>query len=309
MIEEVFSAEIGFGEKIYLKKIHFPGKSGSKRISLISGIHGDELEGLYILNLLIEFLKKNKESILNTIDIYPVVNTLALNSLNRYSPFYKKDLNRLFRIEEREDLIDLLAVKLVEDTYGSDIAVDIHSSNIFLKEVPQARIPSEYAKRLVPISFKMNLDFIWVYDNHLSSESTFSHFMNKNGTKTVLIETGVGLRINKKNSKQIFSGLLNLLISEDFLSIEKDIQVKNPLFSVDGKIHFIHSPVSGLFIPFLSHGSYVKRNQEIGKIVSPLGDISEIIYSPVDGFLFTLRAVPVVHEGNIIARIFEEKVG
>ena len=45
---------------------------------------------------------------------------------------------------------------------------------------------------------------------------------------------------------------------------------------------------------------------QIGDIVNPLtGKVSERVYSPCAGMVFTLREYPVVDEGSLIARILE----
>ncbi|MFI3295681.1 MAG: succinylglutamate desuccinylase, partial [Rikenellaceae bacterium] len=48
----------------------------------------------------------------------------------------------------------------------------------------------------------------------------------------------------------------------------------------------------------------VEQGEEIGVIVDPLlGDVLESVTSPIYGYLFTLRAYPVVYEGSLVARI------
>ena len=48
------------------------------------------------------------------------------------------------------------------------------------------------------------------------------------------------------------------------------------------------------------------RGDEIGQIVSPLeGKILSRVVSPCHGFLFTIRAYPIVYEGSLMARIFK----
>ncbi|NPA54610.1 MAG: succinylglutamate desuccinylase [Aquificae bacterium] len=306
MVEEVFSIELGASEKLTLKRNRYKGTS-EKRISIVSGIHGDELEGQMVCFLLNDFLQKNQEKITGIIDIYPSVNPLGLDSISRNIPFYDTDLNRVFPGFQKRSLPERLANALVESVKGSEIVIDIHSSNIFLKELPQIRINSIYAKKLVPLAQYLNVNFIWVHQPVDSLSSTFTCTMNKLGSKALLIEMGIGLRINKDYCYQIFYGIINLLIKEGFLDYKLDISIKKPLLSPGGKIHFINANQSGIFISETEHGSYVKKGQILGKIVSSLtGKILETVLSPVDGLLFTLREYPVVYEGSLIGRIFSE---
>lgn len=62
MLETLLSIELPVGEHYYLKRHRFTpieeGVDSGKRISIISGTHGDELEGIYVITLLAEWLKR-----------------------------------------------------------------------------------------------------------------------------------------------------------------------------------------------------------------------------------------------------------
>lgn len=45
-----------------------------KRISIVTGIHGDELEGQYVCFELQQRINKEKEKLTGIIDIYPAIN-------------------------------------------------------------------------------------------------------------------------------------------------------------------------------------------------------------------------------------------
>jgi predicted deacylase len=153
-ILEIFSSKLPVGENLVIKKSRFepPAKcEGSKRISIVSGIHGDELEGQYVTYLLASWLKANPNAIKGIIDIYPGVNALGIDSITRGFPLYEVDLNRVFPGGEDEFLPGQLVHALVLDVKGSDIAIDIHSSNIFLREIPQIRINKEFSNATLPL--------------------------------------------------------------------------------------------------------------------------------------------------------------
>lgn len=73
-----------------------PEKDGSKRISVVTGIHGDELEGQYTAWLLNRRLTEHPEYLHATVDIYPAVNPLGINTIQRSIPLFDVDLNRIF---------------------------------------------------------------------------------------------------------------------------------------------------------------------------------------------------------------------
>ena len=305
---DIFSSELPVGEKLTIKRTRFTPvneQSQGKRISIVSGTHGDELEGQYVIYLLAAWLKENPSTIHGTIDLYPGVNALGLDSITRGFPVYEVDLNRVFPGDESHFLPGQLVHALVEDIKGSDIAIDIHSSNIFLREIPQIRINKEFSPATLPLAKKLNCDFIWIHDAVTVLEATFSHTMNKLGTKTLVVEMGVGMRLTKEYGEQLLCGILNLLQSEGIIQTPQQFEEREPFSSEVGDVCYVNSPKSGLFVPALDHCAIIEKSQKIGEVVNPLtGAILEELFSPCAGILFTLREYPVVYEGSLIARIF-----
>ena len=70
---------------------------------------------------------------------------------------------------------------------------------------------------------------------------------------------------------------------------------------------FIRSAVDGVFLPLIEHNHYVKKGDLIGEVVDPFeGTVKQQIRTERGGLLFTLRAYPVVYEGDLLARILTE---
>ena len=309
-ITEIFSSQLPVGEILTIKKGRFEPKQkkvDAKRISIVSGTHGDELEGQYVIYLLSRWLNENPECINGIIDLYPAVNALGIDTITRGFPIYEVDLNRAFPGNEKDFLPGQLVHALASDVAGSDIAIDIHSSNIFLKEIPQIRINREFSGSTLPLAKKLNCDFIWIHDAVTVLEATFSHTMNQMGTKTLVVEMGVGMTLTQIYGKQLLSGILNLMKSEKIIITDKEFEQREPFSSEIGDVFYINSPSAGLFVQSITHCEIIKKNDIIGTIVDPLsGEIRDTLYAPSGGILFTLREFPVVYEGSLIARIFGE---
>ena len=130
------------------------------------------------------------------------------------------------------------------------------------------------------------------------------------GTKTLVVEMGVGMRLTKEYGNQLLIGILNLMKKEGIIECEEDFDVRVPFSSEIGDVFYLNAPRSGLFVPALDHCAIIKEGNKIGDIVDPLsGTILSTLFAPNDGILFTLREYPVVYEGSLIARIFGEKSG
>ena len=308
-IEEVLTIELPVGENFRIQRCRYVPKKGksTKRISIVSGIHGDELEGQYVCFLLGEWLRKNPETIRGTIDIYPAINSLGIDSIIRTIPFYDVDLNRIFPGSKEDFLPAQIANGVVDVMRGSDYAIDIHSSNIYLREIPQVRIAKAQEKSLVPLANLLNIDFVWVHDAVTVLESTFAHAMNTIGTKTLVVEMGVGMRLGQTDGEQLLSGLLNLMRHEGILDIPS-FKVRFPMQSHEGEVAYLNASCPGLFVPAMEHCQIVKKGDVVGHIVNALsGQRVDEVLAPIGGMLFTLRAYPIVYEGSLLGRIFGEK--
>ncbi|MBU0631806.1 succinylglutamate desuccinylase/aspartoacylase family protein [bacterium] len=305
---EIFSSQLPVGEILSIKRTRFEPtkkKEGAKRISIVTGIHGDELEGQYVIYLLAKWLQENQNSIHGIIDLYPAVNALGVDSITRGFPIYEVDLNRAFPGGKHEFLPGQLVHALSLDVQGSDIAIDIHSSNIFLREIPQIRINKEFSPTTLRLAKQLNCDFIWIHDAVTVLEATFSHTMNSLGTKTLVVEMGVGMRLTKEYGVQLLNGILNLMKKEKIIITDEKFEARKPFSSEVGDVFYLNSPTSGLFVPELDHCAVIKKGEKIGTIVNPLdGKVLHTLYAPNGGILFTLREYPIVYEGSLIARIF-----
>ena len=172
---EIFTSELPVGEKLSIRRTRFEplaSEDKMKRISIVSGIHGDELEGQLVIYLLAEWLNNNSDKLKGIVDIYPAVNSLGVDTITRGFPLYEVDLNRTFPGSPNEFLPGQVVHALANDVKGSDIAIDIHSSNIFLREIPQIRINKEYSPSTLPLAKELNCDFIWIHDAVTVLEST-----------------------------------------------------------------------------------------------------------------------------------------
>ena len=306
MITTVVKVKLPVNESLEIKKMRLEPevKSCDKRISIVTGIHGDELEGQYVCYQLSDYLQKNIGFLKGTVDIYPALNPFGIDSITRGIPAFDLDMNRIFPGSSEGDMNEYLASQIIKDVAGSSLVLDIHASNIFLTEVPQIRINELHEKTLIPFAEEANVDFIWVHGASTVLESTFAHSLNTMGTPTLVVEMGVGMRITKEYGNQLFKGILHLMHRMGIWSGE-DPEVRKPEKSFDHKdVCFLNASASGIFLKNAVHGAYVKKSEQIGAIVDPLsGTVIDEIKSPVDGWLFTIREYPVVNEGSLIGRI------
>lgn len=306
MIQTIVKTGLPVDETLRIRKNRIEPQQGScqKRISIVTGIHGDELEGQYVCYEIARRINEHPEYLHGTVDIYPALNPFGIDSVTRGIPAFDLDMNRIFPGRFDGDMNEYHAAEIVRDLEGSNLCIDIHASNIYLTEVPQIRINEAHEKELMPYALLANVDFIWVHGASTVLESTLAYSMNSRSVPTLVVEMGVGMRITKEYGNQLTDGIFRLMKELGIWNGPTAI-VRRPVVSqIPDEVTFLNAPVSGIFIKTLSHGTLVKKGDEIGRIVDPLqGILLARVTSPTDGWLFTVREYPVVDEGSLMARI------
>ena len=292
-------------EKFSIKKHVIRHGEGKKRICIVTGTHGDELEGQYICFQLQHEIMKELEFLDGTLEVYPALNPMGIDSITRGIPNFDLDMNRIFPGDPDGTMAEQAAAAVVEDLKGADMVIDIHSSNIFLREVPQVRISEQTADMLVPMARHLNLSFIWVHAAATVLESTLAHSLNSIGTPTLVVELGVGMRINHYYGRKITLGIKNLMRNMGMWKGDIDMnEISDPILSTGDQVNFVNAPASGIFSTETHNNRIVEEGDSLGQIISPLtGEVIEDIKSPCRGYLFTIRAYPVCYEGSLLARI------
>lgn len=318
MIETIASVRLPVDEVLEIRKNRIvPGKDGAdtgtgtesgKRISIVTGIHGDELEGQYVCFELLRRIRAEKEKLTGIVDIYPAMNPLGIDSVTRGIPAFDLDMNRLFPGNREGDMTEYLAGCIIEDLAGSDVCIDIHASNIYLTEIPQIRINELHRDRLVPLAKELNVDFIWVHGANTVLEATLAHSLNSRGTPTLVVEMGVGMRITREYCMQLADGIMNLM-KEMGIWQGAAKAPRTPIVSQSPEdVSYLNAPVAGIFVPRVKHWETLKKGDLVGCIIDPLqGEVLDEILSPMDGYLFTIREYPVVDAGSLIGRLLRKE--
>ena len=309
MTETIASIALAVNEKLKIQKRRIQNGNSTTRLSLVTGTHGDELEGQYLAFMVGSFIDKNIDLLDGIVDIYPALNPMGIDSITRGTPMFDLDMNRVFPGTKNGTMVEVVCSAITDDISGSDVCVDVHSSNIFLKEIPQIRISVPTAEVLLPYAEMMNVDFVWIHESATVLESTLAHTLNSRGTKTLVVEMGVGMRITKEYCGQLFQGVLNLMKQLGMWK-GKTVPVRKPIISAGREVGFVNSDVAGIFVPFSDFGDTVKKGDHIGNVIDPLSSkVVEEVQAVCDGMIFTLREYPVVYGGSLLARILQPMQG
>lgn len=304
----VFTLDLPFGQQIRLLNHRFEPRRGSSALetTILTGLHGDELDGGYICHLLSQFLQRLPTgwSLRGIVNILPNANPLGTSLGQRSVPVLGSDLNRNFPGDPQGNEIERLAASIYQLAVRSTVCVDIHSSNSFLEELPQTRVVHE--PQVLKWAGTLGLDVIWSHSAHNWIPGTIAKALFSRGIHTLVVEVGTGRRLNRVHCERVFRGLLQFLQAIDVLSGQPAIySAPQPLYATEANVIHINAEVGGLFVPHpaLALGTHLHRGARLGQVINTLSGEQTDVTTPIDGHLFTLRVHPVVYAGSLVARL------
>lgn len=306
MIETVMTAQMPVGLPIKIKKNRLEPdtiQENMPRLSIVAGVHGDELQGQYICYELIRRIKEERENLKGIVDVYPCVAPMALEIRKRNAPG-ALDMNAMFPGSHHGHTIEYMAAEVIEDLKGSDFCIDIHSSDIFIRELPQIRVPENAGKKVTELAQKSGIPVLWMNSNSSSVwEGSLAYSLRRKGIPNLVIESWIALKIDYEYCKKVIDGIFQMM--KELEVFEGEVSPTKKTVTVKkNDVEVIHCNTSGIFIPKIQIGSFVRENQVLGCIVRPiLGAELEEVKSSCDGMIFSLREYPAVCEGELLARI------
>lgn len=306
MIETVMTAQMPVGLPIKIKKNRLEPdtiQENMPRLSIVAGVHGDELQGQYICYELIRRIKEERENLKGIVDVYPCVAPMALEIRKRNAPG-ALDMNAMFPGSHHGHTIEYMAAEVIEDLKGSDFCIDIHSSDIFIRELPQIRVPENAGKKVTELVQKSGIPVLWMNSNSSSVwEGSLAYSLRRKGIPNLVIESGIALKIDYEYCKKVIDGIFRMM--KELEVFEGEVSPTKKTVTVKkNDVEVVHCNTSGIFIPKIQIGSFVRENQLLGCIVRPiLGAELEEVKSSCDGMIFSLREYPAVCEGELLARI------
>jgi len=305
----ILGVEIQKGERVILEmevaKLHTRNSLGIPIIVersihdgpvllLMSGVHGDETNGVAILRDIIR--KKYNRPKKGTIICIPVFNVFGYLNQSREFPD-GRDLNRMFPGSAKGSLASQFAYKFTKEIAPLvDYVLDFHTGGAGRENFPNIRCVLEQEK-----SFELAKVFGTPYIvNSKYSPKTIRYTINKMGKTILLFEGGKSLNLDQSVINCGVEGALNVMkhlgMQKGDLNIEKD-----PIIVQKSK--WIRAPYSGMFQALVENGSEVKRKTILGRISDPFGEFQKNIIAPFDCYIFGLNTAPIVYKGDAIFHV------
>jgi predicted deacylase len=284
---------------------------GPPRAAFVAGLRGDELNGVFVLARLADFLNGVETSRHPTLQlcqhviIIPAVNILGLNTYSRYWPFDNTDIDRMFPGYDAGETTQRIAHAVLEVTRAAHYRVDLHSSSHDFEELPQVRLfdpttDERTTARLfgLPAVIESAVGAVFA--------ATLGHAWKTCGGENFVIQAGQAGNLQLPHCERVFRALVGFLQRLGILqgaspSSEHDDDVH--VFGINQTTSLV-AETAGLFISHLEVGRWLQAGDLIGQVFDGFdGQLRAEIKAPVVGLLSGVRRQPLLFEGDLIARL------
>ena len=308
MKEIILSIQSPLGPPTELLQFTWRRAQAKNTISIVSGIQGSHLNGIYLCSQLVRFLnsvESGKEPgyyLKGVIKIIPTTNLPAIQEGKGLWSFHDLDMNLAFPGNYQGEVPEQIAATVCRQTKDSQFGIILQSGDTHYDDAPHLLClnPDGLAK-----DFARSLAIKNVREPKISSAFSLCLYDQWAGQMitSVILSAGKPNHLDIPLCETILPGLINSLLWSGVLGNDQKKSIRYQLkFNRQSNEQFVISHAGGFFIPIVKLGSEVKKGQKIGEIVDiHSNNTLESILSSSSGYLVTLRNHPMVYQGEVLA--------
>jgi len=295
-LAEVFRLDAPYRGSYRLERLSFG--SGPARVSVVAGLHGNELNGVHALNLVARTLRVARLN--GPVHLLPMVNTFGLEHGTKRWPFGDRDINQAFPGDPDGSPVARIAHALLAAT-DAEVCLDIHSGSAVLRELSQVRVP--LSGREVELGRSMDLPVVWRRHGDLLEATGLVGAWRQSGRSALHIVGGRGATLDLGSARTMANGIFRLLHHLGVLSVQPDAG-KTVVDTTKARVSYHYSSVGGFWVPEVRVGDRVAPGHLLGSVTEVVGgDDLETVRAERSGVVVTLRSYPVVHARELLVRV------
>ena len=313
MKEKVLTIPTPFGAPLTLYK-NIWGKSGNETLAIVSGLHGDHLNGMVLSSRLSQFLDNVVEgsdpnyTLKGQVISFPVVNLNAIQSGSRLWPYDGMDMGLAFPGNPQGETSEALASAVLQHTADSYWGIILQSALPHYEDAPHIQT-LKLDGRIKKLCRDLQIGTVRKL-NESPKVNLYSQWHSRDMV-AVTLSSGSPRTVNLPQCETLFQGIVNFMVAEKILKDKRKIKpAKNfpPRFYQPEDEVAVLATTAGMFLHKVKVGSSIQQGQTIGEIRDLYsGKRLEEITAPTDGFLLTLRQYPIVYEKESLATILTAK--
>ncbi|HAT1878932.1 TPA: succinylglutamate desuccinylase/aspartoacylase family protein [Legionella pneumophila] len=278
-----------------IKVVH--GKESGPCLLIFSAVKGDELNGLEIINRLLESEKLSR--IRGTLIAVPVLNILGLIGPSR--AHNDTNLERCFPGIDNGSYGERIAHIFTQEILSkSDFCIELQTGSINHEILPQiyCDLNNQESKRLAQ-SFKAP-----VITNVSLQNNSLRKTTEQLGIPLLVYQAGEAMRFDESAINLGLSGIHHVMDALDMLdpSVQNENHEFKSIFSQDQD--WIRAHRSGVFLSTVELGQKIQKGQRIGIISDPFSaDTTEVLKAEHEGIVVGINRHPLIYEGQTIFKV------
>lgn len=296
MIQTIVSNALPIDERLLIQKNRLQHGDSPKRVCIVTGTHGDELEGQYVCFRLNQIIRAQLERLNGTVEIYPALNPLGIDSITRGIPTFDLNMNRIFPGDPQGAMPE----QIKGYTYGIQLA-SFYISGDFVPHVRLMRTgyeDTEGAKLFgMPyITLRQPLPFdttLLNYNWQIWETKAYSLYGGMNdGVESPVTAEMIGTIL--RFAQRIGLTRKPVVGVPDF----------NPQVIDESSFCSVRTPQAGIFYRLKGAGAKVQEGEPLARIIDPYeGSVRAEITSPTDGIILFAHNKPLALANTLLFNI------
>lgn len=277
---------------VYVKR----GRQDGPTLFLSAAIHGDELNGIEIIQRIIHSPKLRR--LRGTLIAVPMVNVYGVINHSRYLPD-RRDLNRSFPGSKKGSLAGRMANLFLEEIVSKcDYGIDFHTGAIHRSNLPQIRANLDDEKTAamarafgVPVLLNSN-----------QPDGSLREAAATLGVSILLYEAGEALRYDELSIRAGERGTINVMRHLGMLP--KSRSKKTVIEPVTARTsRWARATDSGFVQLHKELGDRVQSGELLATIRDPYGNVLNEVRTAYEGIIIGKQNIPLAQEGEAMYHI------
>ncbi|MBL8260756.1 MAG: succinylglutamate desuccinylase [Candidatus Competibacteraceae bacterium] len=270
------------------------------RLALVADLHGQDLNGLFVLSRLAAFLRSIRLGERRALRLRErIVIVPTINCLESLDP--RKLPQRAGG--QRRSLWSVIVEALLALTRAAYYRVNIHQVSLDVEEIPQIRLysPSDDERATACL---FGLPAVIERPMEHEAASGLTHAWREQGGENFSIYAGQSGSVQTQHCETVFRSLVAFLDRTGIISGLKSTDEEELGYFGLRQIVVVSAAQPGIFASPLEVGRWVREGEELGQIYDSFsGKAREPVVAPVSGLLASLRRQPLLGKGELLARI------
>ncbi len=273
--------------------------NGNPKVTIMTGMHGDEFTGLLIIKKLIDQIELKA----GTLQLILCANPLARFSKTRVSPIDLVDINRVFPGDNNGSITNRIAHKLMQIVGDSDLVIDLHTMSNRTKPLPIfVTCGNGIDAKTIDALRAFNQNKIWKVES--SNENKYQQTLGALLARQMIPHFGLEMdnidKISDEDIENVVDGLKNVLTKQKMIEgIVKEIELS---FFKRNQFNAHHT---GIFLPLKNIDDEINEGDVVGEVLDVNDFEIKEIRSLKKGFVCDILSKMFVHEGEHIFSVGE----